>query len=116
MQLRGIGISGCNLGVSKGVFLVRSLRNVCGVFMWQSLSMCQRKVQGIYTHTHIYTADCKIAETFSTVCNDFLVVNSCKNPWDSIGPVPIILQSAEYICMYVYIYIYIYICIVHTEE
>ena len=67
-----------------------------------------KSARHLHTHTHIYTADCKIAETFSTVCNDFLVVNSCKNPWDSIGPVPIILQSAEYICMCVYIYIYIY--------
>ncbi len=39
------------------------------------------------------TADCKI-ETFPMVSNEFLVVIRYKNPLKTVGPVPIILQSA----------------------
>jgi hypothetical protein len=47
------------------------------------------------------TADCKIIETFSTVFNDFLVVNWNEN----VGPVPVILQSAgTHTNVYIYTY------------
>jgi hypothetical protein len=44
--------------------------------------------------SNVFTADGKIIETFSTVFNDFLVVNWYENPLGTVRPVPIILQSA----------------------
>ncbi len=46
-----------------------------------------------------YTGDCKIIGNRATVFKDFSAVNWYKNLLKTVGAVPIILQSAVYVCM-----------------